>query len=239
MIGLFALLMCITNGCSRWVELTNATESSPGQVSSSITQQDQVPLLLDRVQIIRNGSPQDPSIEAGQRVLGTFSDIGLFSRSVSAENAESSLNGKVIHARLQVDETIEPHPGEAAWKGILIGASMFLLAAVVPLEYEYAAHMTLELDRWDGQNKRYESQSAGKVTYQLFGATPVMVDELKGQVTEECLRTLMQRVVQDTPFYAASSAPLPDNPIRSVSVKARRLQPSNIPVVPIATSPGK
>ena len=38
-------------------------------------------------------------------------------------------------------------------------------------EYDYAAHMTLELERWDGQVKRYESQSsAGTAHYQLFGA---------------------------------------------------------------------
>jgi hypothetical protein len=234
--GLFAALVSFTTGCSRWVELTSVPEPSSGNPSHSIAQQDQVPLLLDRVQITRNGAPQNPSIETGQRVLGTFSDIGLFAHLVQSEHADPSLNGKVIHARLQIDETVEPHPGDAAWKGIVIGASMFLLAVVMPLEYEYAAHMSLELDRWDGEIKRYESQSAGKITYQLFGATPVMVDELKGLVTEACLTTLMQRVVEDTPFYASGSAPLPDNPIRSVSVKVR---PSTVPVVPISTSPGK
>ena len=44
------------------------------------------------------------------------------------------------------------------WKGIVIGASMYLLTPFLPFEYDYAAHLSLELERWDGQIKRYESR---------------------------------------------------------------------------------
>ncbi|HEU5201654.1 MAG TPA: hypothetical protein VFT92_02580, partial [Nitrospira sp.] len=119
------------------------------------------------------------------------------------------------------DEAIESHPGHAAWKGIVIGASMFILTPFIPLEYDYAAHVTVELERWDGQTKRYESQSAGTARYQLFGASPLMIDELKGHVIETCLTTLARQLVLDTTFYAASSAPIAEPGIRSVSVKSR------------------
>ena len=82
---------------------------------------------------------------------------------------------KSVRARLLFDEAVDPHAGSAAWKGIVIGASMYLLAPFIPLEYDYAAHLSLELERWDGQIKRYESQSAGTARYYLFGATPIMV----------------------------------------------------------------
>jgi hypothetical protein len=143
---------------------------------------------------------------------------------------------KFIRARLSFDEAIDPHPGDVAWKGIVIGVSMFTLAPFIPLEYDYSAHMTLELERWDGRVKHYESQSAGTAHYKMFGATPLMIDELKGHVTESCLTALMKQVVQDTAFYTASSAPILDRSIRSVSVKSKR---STLTPVPVGTSPGK
>src|SRR5262245_57115568 len=116
---------------------------------------------------------------------------------------------------------------------------MFILTPFLPLDYDYAAHVTLELERWDGQVRRYESQAAGTARYQLFGATPLMIDELKGHVTDSCLTALMEEVVRDTSFYMASSAPLCDNPIRSVSVRGRRLSLSVTPVVPISSTTPK
>jgi hypothetical protein len=235
-VGCCGIVLILTSGCSRWIELMAIPGSAQGFSKHMIAQQEQVPLLLDRVQITRNGSPQNPSIETERRVLGTLSEIGLFARLGSAGSVDPSINEKVIHARIVIDEAQDSHPGAAALKGIAIGASMFLLTPVMPLEYDYAAHFTLELERWDGQIKRYESQSAGIAHYQLFGATPLLIDELKGHVTESCLTALMQQVVEDTRFYTASSAPLPDNPIRSVTVKARRSEPATIPAVPISTS---
>jgi len=219
----------MTAGCSRWIELMLEPESTQAPLTQTIARQEQVPLVLEGVQITRNGAPQNPSVEIEQRMLSILREIGLFARSSSAENAEPS-NGKIIRARLLVDEALDPHPGAAAWKGIVIGASMFLLAPVLSLEYDYAAHLTLDLERWDGQVKRYETQSAGTAYYQLFGATPLLIDELKGHVTEYCLTALMRQVVHDTPFYTASSAPLSDNPIRSVSVKGRRPESSTVPI---------
>jgi len=238
--GLLAVLLLFSSACSRWIELTDddASRARHG-TARTIAQQEQVPLLLDRVQLIRNGSPQDPSQDAGRRLLGSLREIGLFSRSDSSDNMGAATQGKTIHARLVIDEAVDPHSGAAAWKGIVIGASMFLLTPVIPLEYDYASHMTLELERWDGQIKRYEGRSAGTSRFHLFGATPVMIDELKGLVTESCLTALMEQVVQDSSFYTASSAPLPDNPIRSVSVKPKASGSALVPVVPVFTQSGR
>lgn len=79
----------------------------------------------------------------------------------------------------------------------------------VDFEYDYAAKIGLELERWDGQIKRYEGTSSGTVQYKLFGATPVMIDELKGHVTEACLTELTAQLVHDTTLYLANSAPVP------------------------------
>ena len=73
----------------------------------------------------------------------------------------------------------------------------------------------------------------------MFAATPTLIGELKGQVTEACLTELMDQLIRDTNFYVASSAPLPDSPVVSVTVKSRKPQPSpaSPSAVPVSTAP--
>ncbi len=230
------LLLGVNVGCSRWMEVLGAPESPVEGSVHTISRDEQVPLVIEQVLVTRNGAPQNPMPETEQRLLGMMRGIGLFSRLESSQSADLSVGGKTIRARVSFDEAIDPHAGAAALKGIVIGASMFLLAPVIPLQYDYATHMTLELERWDGELKHYEGQSAGTAHYHLFGATPIMLDELRGHVTESCLTVLMEQLVKDTTFYYASSAPLEDRPIRSVAVKSKR---RDLSVVPVSTTPGR
>lgn len=234
--GCCGLIMSLTTGCARWIEFKAPPDSNQEPNVQVIARSEQVPLVMDSLSNTRNGSPQNLSLETEQRLLGAMRKIGLFSHLGGTDSTEPPAGGKFIRARLVFDEDIDQHAGDKAWKSIVIGASMFILTPFIPLDYDYAAHMTLELERWDGQVKRYESQSAGTSHYQLFSATPLMIDELKGHVTESCLTALMQQMVQDTTFYSASSAPVLDRPIRSVSVKSNR---SKLTPVPISTSSGK
>jgi hypothetical protein len=232
-IGCCWLIVTLMTGCTRWIELKVTADTSQGPNVQVIGRNEQVPLVMDSIGNTRNGSPQNLSLETEQRLIGTLREIGLFSHLGGTDSAEPPAGEKFVRARFLFDEEIDQHAGDKAWKSIVIGASMFILAPFIPLEYDYAAHVTLELERWDGQVKRYESQSAGTAHYQLFGATPLMIDELKGHVTESCLTALMQQMVHDTTFYTASSAPLLDRPIRSVSVKSKRAAlttPVSIPI---------
>jgi hypothetical protein len=230
-----------TVGCSRWIELAASPDDGRARASQTIARDEQVPLIMDRIHITRNGSPQNPSAETEQRILSSLEDIGLFSYLTGINTAGPTLQEKVIRARFVLDETIDPHAGNAAWKGIVIGASMFILTPFLPFEYDYAAHVALELERWDGQTMQYESQSAGTARYHLFGATPIMIDELKGHVMETCLTQLASQLVLDTTFYASSSAPIAEpGSIRTVSVKSRAPETSGpfrtvIPVSVTAT----
>jgi hypothetical protein len=223
--GVFVTLI---SGCARSIELSPSTTRNPETGAREITRAEQVPLIMDSVRVTRNGSPQNLSAETEQRVLIRLREIGLFSRLGNMDAAEPATTEKFVRARLLFDESIEPHSGAVAWKGILIGASMFLLSPFIQMDYDYATHVTLELERWDGQVKRYEGRSSGAAHYHLFSATPLMIEELKGQVTESSLTALMNQVVHDTPFYYASSAPIADRQIRSVSVKSRRPDPNSV-----------
>jgi hypothetical protein len=213
-------------GCSHWIEMQGPSAETDEHTAQVIARDEQVPLILDRIRTTRNGSPQSSSADTEQRILSSLADIGVFSQLASARTADPAFGDKMVRARLLFDEAVDSHAGSAALKGIILGVSMYILTPFLPLEYEYAAHLSLDLERWDGQIKHYESRSAGSARYHLFGATPIMIDELKGHVTETCLLDLARQIAHDTAFYAASSAPLSESGIRTVSVKSRVPQTS-------------
>jgi hypothetical protein len=139
--------------------------------------------------------------------------------------------------RLSIDNLVEPHAGQAAWRSFLVSASMFTLSPFISLNYDYGANMSLEMERWDGQIKQYHATSNGSAHYNLFAANPEVIEQLKGQVTEACLSSLLNQVIQDSPFYLTSSEQPQDNPIRTVSVGIRHSSPRAIPISqPIADS---
>jgi len=239
-LGLVVLTTIMTVGCTtRWIDVIPAPTSRQEAVTQSILNNERVPLVMDGFRMTQNGAPQNPSTEVERRILNTVHETHLFSTLVPLGGNVAPLGDKVVTARITFDETIDPHSGETAWKGFLIGASMFLLSPVIDLDYDYAAEASLELGRWDGQVKRYKARSAGTAHYTVFAATPTLIGELKGQVTEACLTELMDQLIRDTNFYVASSAPLPDSPVVSVTVKARKPQPSpaSPSAVPVSTAP--
>lgn len=221
-LSLAGFVLCSITGCTRWIDIKPAAAAPKEATTHSLPNDERVPLVTNSFHLSRNGSSQYPSVDLERRILSSVQETSLFSTLIPLGEKSDSLGDKVVSARITVDETIEPHSWLAAFKGIVIGASMFLLSPFIDLEYGYAATVALELERWDGQVTRYEGRSSGAVYYKLFGATPVMIDELKGHVTEACLTDLTQQLVRDTNLYMASSAPLPDTGIRTVTVKAKR-----------------
>lgn len=228
-----------TIGCSRWIDVMPSSTLHEESVTRSISNDERVPLVMDGIRMMQNGAPQNPSAEIERRIMNTVQETRLFSTLLPLGENVASLGEKAVTARITFDETVEPHSGAAAWKGFVIGASMFLLSPVIELHYDYAAKATLELERWDGQVKRYEAQSSGRAHYNLFGASPIMISELKGEVAEACLTELMEQLVHDTTFYMASSSPLPDSPILTVTVKSRKplRSASSRSAVPVSTTP--
>ena len=237
-LGLAGFVLCSITGCARWIDVKPSSADPKDTMTHSLPDDERVPLVTNSFHLTRNGSSQYPSVDLERRILSSVQETSLFSTVVSLGEKPDSLGDKVVSARITVDETIEPHSWLSAFKGIVIGGSMFLLSPFIDLEYGYAATVALELERWDGHVMRYEARSSGAVHYKLFGATPVMIDELKGHVTEACLTDLTEQLVRHTKLYMASSTPLPDTGIRMVTVKAKRpaaTQPTRS-LVPVATA---
>jgi hypothetical protein len=239
-LGLVVLTTSTLVGCAtRWIDVAPSLTSQQHPDTQSVLNDERVPFVMDGFRMTQNGAPQNPSTEIERRILSTVHETRLFSRFIPLGGKIAPFGDKVVTARITFDEMIDSHAGATAWKGFLIGASMFLLSPVVDLDYDYAVEAMLELERWDGQMKRYKARSAGTVHYTVFAASPTMIDQLKGQVTETCLTDLMDQLIRDTNFYMASSAPLPDSPIVSVTVKSRKSlsSPASPSAVPVSTMP--
>ena len=221
-LSLAGFILGTATGCTRWIDIKSPSADLKETITHSFPNDERVPLVTNSFQLSRNGSSQYPSADLERRIIHSVQETSLFSTLIPQREKAGSLGDKVIAARITVDETIEPHSWLSAFKGIVIGGSMFLLSPFINLEYGYAATIALELERWDGHVKRYEGHSSGAVHYKLFGATPIMIEELKGHVIEACLTQVMHQLVRDTNLYLTSSAPAPSTGIRTVTVKSRR-----------------
>ena len=223
-------------GCSHWIELAAPTDTTP-VTNATVATDARVPLLLETIRVTNNGSSIAPPAILERQVLGAIEATRLFSQHYQSGYTQPAADQARVTVRLSIDNLVEPHAGQAAWRGFVVGASMFTLAPFISLNYDYAAEMSLEMERWDGQVKRYTASSNGSAHYNLFGANPEVIEQLKGQVTEVCLSSLLNQVIQDSTFYLASREQPQGSPIRTVSVGVRHSSPRAIPVSqPIAES---
>lgn len=233
------IILATALGCAHTVDVMPSSTTGQDTAAQSIVDNERVPFVVETFRQSQNGSAQNPSSELERRILNSVQETSLFSALVPLGGAYDTVGGKMVAARLAIDETIDSHSGETALKGIAIGASMFLLSPFIGLNYDYAAQASLELERWDGRVDRYEARAAGTAHYNLFGASPTVIAELKGRVTEACLQDLMAQLVRDTELYMASKTPLPASMIRTVTVKAHRPAgaAAALPMVPVSTTP--
>lgn len=238
-LGFTGLMIIAMAGCTRSIDVIPHPLDRQEAAAQSIADEQRVPFIIDTFRLSLNGAPQNPSPDLERRILNSVQETRLFSTLVPSGEAPVSLDRNSVNARIVFDETIDPHAGQTALKGFIIGASMFLLSPVIELDYDYSARATLDLERWDGQVYHYEARSSGTAHYNLFGATPIMIDELKGQVTEACLAELMNHLILDTHLYVASSTPLTNPTTRTITARPRKPQVSEgaSTIIPISRAP--
>jgi hypothetical protein len=227
--SVLSLTLGLGIGCSHRIELTQPTNPVPS-ASATVATDARVPLLLETIRVTHNGSSIAPPAILERQVLGAIESTRLFSQHYQSGYTQPAASQARITMRLSIDNVVDPHAGQAAWRGFVVGASMFTLAPFISLNYDYGAHMSLETERWDGQIKHYTAASNGSAHYNLFGASPEVIEQLKGQVTEACLSSLLNQVIQDSPFYLVSIEQPQGNLIRTVSVGIRHSSPRAISV---------
>jgi hypothetical protein len=236
--SVLTMTLGLGTGCSHWIELAAPTDiASPA--NATVASDARAPLLLTTIRVTHNRSSVAPPAILERQVLGAIESTRLFSQHYQSGHTQPATNQAHVTVRLSIDNLVEPHAGQAAGRGILIGASMFTLAPFIPLNYDYGTQMSLEMERWDGQIKECTATSNGSAYYHLFGANPEVIEQLNGRGTEACLSSLLNHVILDSPFYVTSSKQPKDNPVQTVSVGIRHSSPRAIPISqPIAdTSP--
>jgi hypothetical protein len=234
--GVLAVTLGLGTGCSHWIELAVPTDAAP-PANATVATDARMPLLLETLHITQNGAPVAPPTILERQVLGAFEATHLFSQHFQSGYTQPAADQARVTVRLSIDNLVEPHAGQAAWRGFVVGASMFVLAPFISLNYDYGTEMSLEMERWDGQIKQYTAASNGSAHYNLFGANPEIIEQLKGQVTETCLSSLLNQVIQDSAFYLASSEQPQGSQIRTVSVAVRHSSPRPITVSQPITAP--
>jgi len=231
--GAIIMALGLGTGCaSHWIDLAEQ-KGAPTPLQTTVPSDLRVPLLIETIHTTQNGVALATPIAIEHQILGAFEATKLFSQHFQSGYAQPATNQPHVTIRLTMNNSVEPHAGNAAWSGFIIGASMFILAPIVTLDYDYGTQMALEVERWDGQTKQYQASSSGTAHYHLFAASQHLIDELKGQVTDTCLTQLLDQVIRDTPFYIAGEIAPSETTIRSVSVGTKR---SNTPVHPVSTS---
>jgi hypothetical protein len=219
--SMLAMTVGLGTGCSHWIELAAPTDTAP-PASVTVATDARVPLLLETIRVTHNGSSIAPPAILERQILGAIEATRLFSQHYQSGASQPAADQARVTVRLSVDNLVEPHAGQAAWQGFVVGASMFALAPFISLNYDYGTEMSLEMERWDGQIKQYTATSKGSAHYHLFGASPDVIEQLKGEVTEACLSSLLNQVIQDSTFYLASNKQPQGSSIRTVSVGVRR-----------------
>ena len=230
--GVLVVALGLGTGCSHWIDLAEP-KGALTSLQTTVASDLRVPLLFETIHTTQNGVALATSIALEHQILGAFEATKLFSQHFHSGYTQPATNQPHVTIRLTMNNSVEPHAGNAAWSGFVIGASMFLLAPIVTLDYDYGTQMVLEVERWDGQTKQYQASSAGTAHYHLFAASQHLIDELKGQVTEACLTQLLDQVTRDTTFYVADEPATSESGIRTVSVGTRR---SHTPVHPVSTN---
>ena len=195
------LMVCV--GCARWAELTDVPPGTEGVSQPRLTAADRVPAMLRDIRVTQNGASLAPSLDFERLVLGHLDQAYVFSYLIHTAYAQPP-GEKHVKVRLSLTETVDPHAGANALRGLVIGASMFLLTSVLPFEYDYESQMVLEMERWDGRTRQYTASFKGTAYFHLFGATPLVTTELKGTVRTACLDSLMTQLAGDVNFYAAN-----------------------------------
>ncbi len=177
-----AALAVFRSGCARWTQFAETTPPAASTTIALIPAEARVPAVLHTIFVEQNGAPLNPNADLERRLVSALYDTGVFSQLLFLPaHAQPPLGErKHVVARLSLQQTVDSHAGEAAFKGFLIGASMFLATLLLLLQCDYEAPMTLNLQRWDGQIRQYQASSKGTAYYHLFGATPLAVEELQG-----------------------------------------------------------
>lgn len=104
---------------------------------------------------------------------------------------------------IRASEAEDWHHGANAFKGILIGLTMFVLTPVLRMDYDFEQEISIQAHRWDGQVKNYTAKGSGSNSFTSDGTQGALL--LRNQIVEANRNSLINQLVQDAAFFEVKS----------------------------------
>ena len=158
--------------------------------------------IMGDLKVKSNGHEVNASSEFQKRFMVHIKDTNIFSS--VAQDMPAIKPDKYVSFVLESDENQESNQGANAVKGFFIGATFFLLTPVIPLSYDFESDMHLIAARGDGKTKQYSAKGKGSASYQLYANAAMAGQEVRAEVTNNNINSLMSQLTLDAKFLCGS-----------------------------------
>jgi hypothetical protein len=165
--------------------------------------------VIESVAVKRNLVAGDPEPKLTQEFIAGAQRAAIFS-DLSA-NRESRDPMRDIGITLSVNETLDAHRDENQMRQERIERS-YLFPIITPFyilyhrfEGDFESHMVLDVERWDGETRRYTARARGRMEYSYNSDPEPSQQELIRQVTVNVLQSLVNQMAGDRSFFVPPS----------------------------------
>jgi len=193
------LLLSLAAGCASWTTIGERPLLSEAFTGTTFPTQQTQPAFLKDCRVTVNGTEVNPSQDFVNRFLNNVTRTGLFTPARTGA-PDQGLQRYVVMT-LSVDENKDTHQGEAIGKGVLIGLTLYLLAPVLPLRYDFESQMTLSVALVDGRSKQYTARGSGTAHFHLFANAYLAGQDVEGKVTSSNINSIMNQLMKDSALY--------------------------------------
>jgi hypothetical protein len=165
--------------------------------------------VIEAVAIKRNLVARDPEPKLTQEFLAGARQAGLFSDLSTSRESRDPMRDMGI--TLSVNETLDAHRDENQMRQERIERS-WLLPIITPFyimyhrfEGDFESQMVLDVERWDGETRRYTARARGRMEYSYNADPEPSQQELIRQVTANVLQSLVNQMAADRSFFVPPS----------------------------------
>ena len=165
--------------------------------------------VIESLAIKRNLVARDPEPQLTQEFVAATQRTALFSD--LSTNRESRNPMRDMGITLSVNETLDAHRDENQMRQERIERS-YLFPIITPFyilyhrfEGDFESHMVLDVERWDGDTRRYTARARGRMEYSYTSDPEPSQQELIRQVTTNVLQSLVNQMAGDRSFFVPPS----------------------------------
>jgi len=166
--------------------------------------------VIESVAVKRNLVTGDPEPKLTQEFISGAQRAAIFSDLSTDRNSRNPMRD--IGITLSVNETLDAHRDENQMRQERIERS-YLFPIITPFyilyhrfEGDFESHMVLDVERWDGETRRYTARSRGRMEYSYNADPAPSQQELIRQVTANVLQSLVNQMAGDRSFFVPPSA---------------------------------